>query len=94
MYETDRASVNDYDLGAASVPAEELDTFDEKVIASLKKVVDDGIDMTRLAQIIERDRRKVRVSCFQALDLAQFLFTVACRARVERRRDLRRHADC
>ncbi|KAH7100191.1 Metalloenzyme, LuxS/M16 peptidase-like protein [Auriculariales sp. MPI-PUGE-AT-0066] len=59
MYETDRASVNDFDVAASSVPTEELETFDEKVIASLKKVVEDGIDITRMGQILERDRRKL-----------------------------------
>ena len=87
MYETDRAAVNDYDLGAASVPTEELENFDEKVIESLKKVVADGIDMTRLSQIIERDRRKVRLQStrVQKQRANLWLRTAACLARVQGR---------
>jgi len=79
--------VNDYDLGAASVPTEELENFDEKVIESLKKVVADGIDMTRLSQIIERDRRKVRLQStrVQKQRANLWLRTAACLARVQGR---------
>lgn len=79
--------MNDYDLGAASVPTEELENFDEKVIESLKKVVADGIDMTRLSQIIERDRRKVRLQStrVQKQRANLWLRTAACLARVQGR---------
>ncbi|EJD55672.1 hypothetical protein AURDEDRAFT_109912 [Auricularia subglabra TFB-10046 SS5] len=57
--ESDRAVVNDIDFVASSVPTEELENFDEKVIDSMRKVVDDGIDMKRMGDIIERERRKL-----------------------------------
>ena len=60
MTETDRATINDLDFVASSVPMEELENFDEKVIDSLKKVVSEGIDIKRMRDIIERERRKVR----------------------------------
>lgn len=59
LSETDRATKNDIDLVATSVPTEELDTFDEKVIESLNKVLHEGIDMKKIQVIIERERRKL-----------------------------------
>lgn len=57
--ETDRATKNDIDFVASSVPTEKLEAFDELVIDSLKKVVREGIDMAKIQVIIERERRKV-----------------------------------
>lgn len=45
-----------------SIPTEHLDTFDEKLKASLKRIADDGLDMKRMAMVISRDKRKVRTS--------------------------------
>ena len=43
----------------ASVPIKYLDTFNEKLSTSLKLIVENGIDMQRMAMIINRDERQV-----------------------------------
>lgn len=42
-----------------SVPVEELDNFDQKLAASFRRIADDGIDMTRINMVINRDERQV-----------------------------------
>jgi hypothetical protein len=42
-----------------SVPVEELDNFDQKLVASFRRIADDGIDMTRIYMVINRDERQV-----------------------------------
>jgi len=42
-----------------SVPVEELDNFDQKLVASFKRIAADGIDMTRMSMVINRDERQV-----------------------------------
>lgn len=43
------------------MPTEHLDTLDKKFKASLQKIADEGIDMKRMAMVINRDERQV---CF------------------------------
>ncbi|CAE6520523.1 unnamed protein product [Rhizoctonia solani] len=43
-----------------SVPTGELDTLHEKVIAKLKQIVADGIDMDRMGLVIKRDKLKLK----------------------------------
>ena len=43
-----------------SVPTEELDKLDQKLKSSLGKIVSEGLDMTRMAMVINRDQRQVR----------------------------------
>ena len=43
----------------SSVPVKYLDTFNEKLATSLKLIVENGIDMQRMAMIINRDERQV-----------------------------------
>jgi Zn-dependent M16 (insulinase) family peptidase len=43
-----------------SVPTEHLDTFDEKLRVSLKRISDAGLDMERMAMVISRDERQLR----------------------------------
>ncbi|KAJ3559767.1 hypothetical protein NM688_g144 [Phlebia brevispora] len=54
---TTRSSLYIY---AGSVPIEHLDSFDAKLQASLKRVVEEGIDMERMTMLIERDERQLR----------------------------------
>ncbi len=42
-----------------SVPTEHLETFSEKLQASFKRIVEEGIDMKRMAMVIDRDERQV-----------------------------------
>ena len=41
------------------MPTELLDSFDEKLKASLKRIADEGFDMDRMAMVIGRDERQV-----------------------------------
>ncbi|KAJ3976962.1 Metalloenzyme, LuxS/M16 peptidase-like protein [Lentinula raphanica] len=43
-----------------SVPTEYLDTFDQKLKASFQRIVKEGIDMERMAMVINRDERQLR----------------------------------
>jgi Zn-dependent M16 (insulinase) family peptidase len=43
-----------------SVPTEHLENFDEKLKSSLERITAEGIDMTRMAMIINRDERQLR----------------------------------
>ena len=47
------------DIWITSVSIKYLDTFNEKLATSLKLIVENGIDMQRMAMIINRDERKV-----------------------------------
>ena len=44
-----------------SVPTEHLDTLDKKFRVSLQRIADEGVDMKRMAMVINRDERQV---CF------------------------------
>lgn len=57
--EDTRATYVDLPVYVGSVPVEYIDTFDEKLKASLQRVVDEGIDMKRMAMVINRDERQV-----------------------------------
>lgn len=43
-----------------SIPTEHIDDFDSKLKASLRRIVSEGIDMERMAMVINRDERQVR----------------------------------
>jgi len=49
----------DLPIYIGSVPVEELDNFDQKLVASFKRIAADGIDMTRISMVINRDERQV-----------------------------------
>lgn len=55
------------------MPTEHLDTFDEKLKASFERIVKEGIDLERMAMIINRDQRQVRVRTL--CDCTSFPFT-------------------
>ncbi|KAL6304310.1 Metalloenzyme, LuxS/M16 peptidase-like protein [Sparassis latifolia] len=58
--EDTRATLVDLPVYVGSVPTEYLETFDEKIRASLKRIVDEGIDMQRMSMVINRDERQLR----------------------------------
>ncbi|PCH33772.1 hypothetical protein WOLCODRAFT_61455 [Wolfiporia cocos MD-104 SS10] len=58
--EDTRATYVELPVYIGSVPTEHLDTFDEKFKASLQRIVDEGIDMKRMAMLIDRDERQLR----------------------------------
>lgn len=43
-----------------SVPVEEVGNFEDKLMASLKRIAHDGIDMERMTMLINRDERQLR----------------------------------
>jgi hypothetical protein len=56
---SDRASQADLCIYIGSVPTEHLDTFDDRLKDSLKRIVKEGIDMDRMSRVINRDERQV-----------------------------------
>ncbi|KAI0375392.1 hypothetical protein BV20DRAFT_960528 [Pilatotrama ljubarskyi] len=58
--EDTRATYVDLPVYVGSIPTEHLDTFDEKLKASLRRVADEGLDMERMAMVINRDERQLR----------------------------------
>lgn len=49
----------DLPIYVGSVPAEYLDTFDAKLSASFHRIIVEGIDMSRMSMVINRDERQV-----------------------------------
>ena len=45
-----------------SVPVQKLQNFDEMLRMALRRIVEDGIDMPRMAMIINREERQVKCS--------------------------------
>ena len=60
-----RATAVDLNIVVESVPTGELLTFNEKLQMSLRKIVKEGIDMDRMAMVINRDVRQVSGHRFQ-----------------------------
>ncbi|KAJ1311433.1 hypothetical protein OPQ81_009922 [Rhizoctonia solani] len=56
----ERATFTSNNVYFGSVPTEQLDALREKVIAKLKQIVADGIDMDRIRLVIKRDRLKLK----------------------------------
>jgi hypothetical protein len=59
FYENIRATAADLSVFIESVPTGELLNFNEKLQMSLDRIVKEGIDMDRMAMIINRDERQV-----------------------------------
>ncbi|KAH9486850.1 hypothetical protein JR316_0000915 [Psilocybe cubensis] len=55
-----RATSVNLPIYIGSVPTEHLSTFDEKLKASLQKVINDGLDMQRMEMVLNRDERQLR----------------------------------
>ncbi|KAL1951615.1 hypothetical protein VTO73DRAFT_764 [Trametes versicolor] len=58
--EDTRATYVDLPVYVGSIPTEHLDTFDEKLKASLRRIAEQGLDMGRMAMVINRDERQLR----------------------------------
>ncbi|KAF8761528.1 Insulinase (Peptidase family M16) [Rhizoctonia solani] len=56
----ERATFTSSNIYFSSVPTEQLDALHEKVIAKLKQVVAEGIDMDRIRLVIKRDKLKLK----------------------------------
>ena len=57
-----------------SIPTEHLDTFDERLKASLTRIADEGIDMKRMAMVIDRQVRQVSAVILSPYDLHSVCF--------------------
>ena len=55
-----RATYINLEIDITSVPTNNLDTFNEKLTASLKRIVEGGIDMQRMGMVINTAERWVR----------------------------------
>ncbi|KAF9569657.1 hypothetical protein CPC08DRAFT_731821 [Agrocybe pediades] len=58
--EDTRANMVNLPIYVGSVPTEHLSTFNEKLRASLQKIVSEGLDMQRMAMVLNRDERQLR----------------------------------
>ncbi|KAK2461846.1 hypothetical protein APHAL10511_006309 [Amanita phalloides] len=58
--EETRATMVNLPVYISSVPTEHLDGFNERFKASLERIVTTGIDMQRIAMVINRDERQLR----------------------------------
>ena len=67
FYEDTRATFVNLPIYVESVPTGELLSFNEKLQTSLRKIVKDGIDMDRMAMVINRDIRQVSDHQFQRI---------------------------
>jgi hypothetical protein len=57
--EDTRATRNDLPIYVGSVPTKHIHDFNEKLKASLERIVREGIDMDRMSMILNRDERQV-----------------------------------
>ncbi|PPQ88654.1 hypothetical protein CVT25_010230 [Psilocybe cyanescens] len=55
-----RATSINLPIYIGSVPTEHLSAFNDKLKASLQKVVDEGLDMQRMEMVLNRDERQLR----------------------------------
>jgi Zn-dependent M16 (insulinase) family peptidase len=60
--EDTRATAVYLPIYVGSIPTEHLNDFDTKLKTSLRRIVAEGIDMERMAMVINRDERQVRHS--------------------------------
>ncbi|CAE6470602.1 unnamed protein product [Rhizoctonia solani] len=56
----ERATFTSNNIYFGSVPTEQLDALHEKVIAKLKQIVAEGVDMERIRLVIKRDKLKLK----------------------------------
>lgn len=57
--EETRANHVDLPIYVGSIPAEHLDGFNEKLKASFERIITEGVDMDRMAMVLNRDERQV-----------------------------------
>ncbi|KAL4071016.1 Metalloenzyme, LuxS/M16 peptidase-like protein [Scleroderma citrinum] len=53
-----RATMVDLPIYVGSIPVEHLDEFDKKLVTSLRRISQEGIDMKRMSMVINRDERQ------------------------------------
>lgn len=60
FYEDERATRGDLAIYVGSVPVEHLAGFPDRLRASLSRIAEQGLDMERMAMVINRDERQLR----------------------------------
>ena len=60
FYEDERAARDDLAIYVGSVPVEHLASFPDRLRASLARIAEEGLDMERMAMVINRDERQLR----------------------------------
>jgi len=60
FYEDERATRDDLAIYVGSVPVGHLADFPEKIRASLSRIAEEGLDMERMAMVLNRDERQLR----------------------------------
>jgi hypothetical protein len=76
-----RATLSDLMIYVGSVPTEQLDAFDAKLHESLRRIVKEGVDLSRMKMVLDRDERQV---FFRFMALFQhFLIVFKLRSKVE-----------
>lgn len=55
----DRATKVDLPIYVGSIPIEHIYSFDQKLNTSLTRIAEEGVDMKRMTQVIDRDLRQV-----------------------------------
>lgn len=91
--EDTRATYVELPVYVGSVPTEHIDSFDEKLHASLARIIDEGVDMERMAMVISRDERQVSMRLlFDASERRPLTASHSCAARLRHRRETRSRA--
>jgi hypothetical protein len=57
--EETRANYVDLPIYVGSIPTEHLGGFDERLKASFERIITEGVDMDRMAMVLNRDERQV-----------------------------------
>jgi Zn-dependent M16 (insulinase) family peptidase len=60
FYEDERATRGDLAIYVGSVPVEHLTSFPDRLRTSLARIAEEGLDMERMAMVINRDERQLR----------------------------------
>lgn len=60
FYEDERATRGDLAIYVGSVPVEHLASFPDRLRTSLARIAEEGLDMERMAMVINRDERQLR----------------------------------
>lgn len=81
FYEDERATRDDLAIYVGSVPVEHLASFPDKLRNSLALIAEKGLDMNRMAMVINRDERQLRSKiesskgdAFSMTAIADFLY--------------------
>ena len=60
FYEDERATKGDLAIYVGSVPVGHLTSLPDKIRASLARIAEEGLDMGRMAMVLNRDERQLR----------------------------------